>query len=220
MSLDIYNHFFLKYCVSNNIEKVKEYLNNTLFDLDVNNVEPLVIALENNYTELAKILLKDGRINPGLDNNICFDYAVIQSNVEILELLLQDDRVDKYHNNDYPFRKVLYDRNYGVMELFLKYDVELRDYFIIISSNINDIEMVKILLDSGKINPCVHDCEVIKTCVRFENTELLKLFLKNETVFKNIFKLDKRIFDKIKKYIASEIKEFNNEEIEKLYNLL
>lgn len=83
-----------------------------------------ITAVFDNSVEIVELMLKDGRIQPNIKNNICIVNAINRKYIKIVKLLLNDDRI--YIKDIYEkLMKSTEDRE--LMELLTtKYNKELR----------------------------------------------------------------------------------------------
>jgi len=71
-------------------------------------------------SEVLKLLLKDGRPNPTIENSYVLRYASVTGQVEMVKLLLQDRRADPTAIESEALRKSAYNGRTGVVKLLLQ----------------------------------------------------------------------------------------------------
>jgi hypothetical protein len=133
---------FYNACISDNTEEVRRLL-----------ADPQVVpsefafqeACHRGYTRVVSLLLKDGRVNPGADNNKALMYAVQFKRTEVVRLLLSDPRVDPAADGNKA----------------LKYAIQFSRH----------PETVQLLLSDPRVNPVDH----YHLALVFGNREILNL---------------------------------------------
>lgn len=89
-------------------------------DPNVFDVSPMLLAIENNHIEVVKLLLKDDRFDPVVDNNYAIRKASEHGHVEVVKLLLQDPRVDPTVDNNYTIKYASKNGYVEVVKLLLQ----------------------------------------------------------------------------------------------------
>ncbi|KAJ3081383.1 hypothetical protein HDU99_005840 [Rhizoclosmatium hyalinum] len=80
----------------------------------------LLAAVLNDFPEIAKILLEDGRADPGYQNSMALIRASLRADVDMVRLLMEDGRSDPSVKNQEAFANACYSGSREIVELFAK----------------------------------------------------------------------------------------------------
>jgi ankyrin repeat protein len=109
-----YNNYALRTSILRNHSKVLSLLlEDDRIDLAMLSFSPIIAAVRNRHLDTLKVLLKDGRCDPGL---VAIQLASIRNYVEIVEALLQDPRVNP---NTGAFPRAAYFGHTELVEIFI-----------------------------------------------------------------------------------------------------
>lgn len=112
-------------------------------------------ALQNEYTEVVKLLLEENLVDPSAYDNYAIRYASEKGDTEVVKLLLKDDRVDPASWDNYAIR---YASCFGY------------------------VEVVKLLLDDKRVDPSACDNYAIRDASYSGHAEVVRLLLQDERV--------------------------------------
>lgn len=90
----------------NNVEAVAVLLAYG-FDSATDNEHAMVDSSRSGYTKIVSLLLRDGRANPSVENNLPLVLAVKNWHRDTIELLIQDTRVDPQARDNYALKEAL-----------------------------------------------------------------------------------------------------------------
>src|SRR5260221_147440 len=92
-----YKHWFSIYLIS----KRWNILANAIFDLSINDNQPIQLAYKKGCLHSLLYLLQNPRIDPTTDDNYALRSAFKNGHLEIVKLLLQHPKVDPSVRNNY-----------------------------------------------------------------------------------------------------------------------
>lgn len=110
-------------CSRGNVEEVKRLLANPQINPDNFAIK---IASRKGHTEIVRLLLADGRVNPVAENNQAIRWACANGHLDVVKLLLADSRVNP---------------------------ADWRNGAIRVASYCDRLEVVKLLLADPRVNP-------------------------------------------------------------------
>jgi hypothetical protein len=155
----------LEWATNNNqVLLVETLLNdpNTKFsaksDVDIMNQ-----AIKNNYHNVIRLFLKDGRIDPSYYNNKLLKYAIQHKSTDCIMLLLSDERVHNTINYYNIIKRLISIKSYYTIIYAIDHvriDSNDTDYTELIQSTIlnNQFSTFKALINSNKI---VNTCNIL-----------------------------------------------------------
>ncbi|KAJ3022521.1 UNVERIFIED_CONTAM: hypothetical protein HDU68_009057 [Siphonaria sp. JEL0065] len=110
-------------------------------ELSANVIEIALMSLpELKCASIVKVLLEDGRVDPSYNNNNALLVAVEKGYTTVVELLIKDERVQVER----------------VQKLISLSSFNLIEMAIVLGPSLSRRNLVKLLLDDGKVDPC-HD---------------------------------------------------------------
>lgn len=158
-------------------EWFEEVLNSGLYDPSANNSSALGSAIWNNYTEIAKLLLQDPRVDPNTNGPLSL--AAIKGNTELVKILLRHPNVDVATS-----RALIYaiENNHIDIAKLLLADPRVNlgkgvYYWKHIKFSLPHIEMVKLLLEDGRFDFGMFGNEAIALASQRGYIETVKLLL-------------------------------------------
>lgn len=84
----------------------------------LNNNKLIRMAVGDRKYKSIKILIKDPRVDPSVDNNICLLMAVeLHNDINIVKMLLTRPEVDINADNGYPLKYAIKEGNTGMIKL-------------------------------------------------------------------------------------------------------
>lgn len=117
-------------------------------DLSVHSCTILWWASRNGYTEVVRLLLQGGCVNPSADDNYAILSASYLGQTEVVRLLLQDERVDPSARDNYAIRS---------------------------ASEKGNAEVVRLLLQDKRVDPSAKDNDAIQRASENGHTEVVEL---------------------------------------------
>lgn len=133
-------------------------------------------ACKKNMNDMAHILLQSGMVDPTVDNNYCISVAVVNNNTELVKALLPYPGVDPMVHDS------------SLTPLMAQEEIRSGNtnvstsLFLIACVDYNNIEMMAVLMDSGKINPAINDNYALTHAVTTGNHRMVALLLSDERV--------------------------------------
>lgn len=112
-------------------------------------------AVQDGYTEVVRLLLKDPRVDPSAQDNYAIQAASDSGYTEIVELLLKDPRVDPSSGNNYA---------------------------VLFASELGYTEIVRLLLQDPRVDPSVDNNSAIGLASLNGHVEVVKLLLQDRRV--------------------------------------
>lgn len=160
------------------------------FDPSVDN-DLFIELCKREKIEHVKLLLNDGRINPGNQNNKAIRLASQNAGGEVVKLLLNDERVNPGDDgkcdvldgcgNNTAIILAVSNRNTITVSLLLndnRVDPSTNcNRSIILAVTNGDIGIVKLLLNDDRVDPRVNNDKPIKLAVKFGRTEICKYLI-------------------------------------------
>lgn len=122
-------------------------------------LEDLMLAIKTRATGVIQVLLMEGQIDPGSQDNFALRRAAYNGDVETVRLLLADPRVNPASRDNVALQEAAYKRH---------------------------IEVVKLLLADPRVDPNVDSSEPIMDAILGKSWDLLKLFLDDPRVDPNV----------------------------------
>jgi len=115
-------------------------------------------------------LLEKYSADINFDNGKALRYAALNGN-NILVKYYIDNGVDCHYNNDYVMRMAIhYNQNIDTVDLLLNYNIfELKDEYLL--KCVGDINMFKLLVEKGKLNPKNVLCQILN---KYKDIEIIK----------------------------------------------
>lgn len=139
------------------LEIISVILLNTFFTLK--DMRGFVHACRQNYIAAIDILLKDGRLNPGANENIAITATASSGNLEIMKLLIDDNRADPSANMNEP---------------------------IFAACKNGHIEMLKLLMEQPSTDPSDDDNRAFKAAFMRDDENIQRLLLTDIRVWYDI----------------------------------
>eukprot|EP01118_Nematostelium_gracile_P007105 TRINITY_DN2298_c0_g3_i1.p1 TRINITY_DN2298_c0_g3~~TRINITY_DN2298_c0_g3_i1.p1 ORF type:complete len:398 (+),score=64.61 TRINITY_DN2298_c0_g3_i1:64-1257(+) len=141
------------------------------------------------HLDILERLLRIGSVDPSASFNHPIRFAVNNGHYKIVERLLQDYRVDPSVESNYCIKRAVADQNFNIVEILLndrRVDANAVDTSSIAN---NTIEIVKILLEKGKLRPTTCSAWLIPVC-REKKYDLMRLLIEQKgidlTIYNNI----------------------------------
>ena len=219
---------FYNACIVNNLEIIKYLLIDSRINAyisDNNNKSPFHIACACNNIELVKYFLTNKNIDLHISdkyNNTPFSNACRNNNINIVKLFLSDKRFNLYkdlkHTN--VFIDLCYYGYINILECILNekiINLDFKNYNnsngLMVAIDSNKIEVVKLILNDGRINP--NEFNGYRTAFdmacEYKKFNIINLLMTDLRIKKlNNIKYDKNIQNIIKKYHSLKYKKFKN----------
>jgi hypothetical protein len=185
-------------------------------------------SIKNKAFNVAKILLKDDRIDPSVKRNRATYEALILGSNDILDAILKNKKFNPergrsdifnhviFNNNIYFLKSLLNDNrtiylkttvggikpDFEIIKLLINSDkvcLENYDSILLNSCQKGYIDIVKLLLDSKKINPTYNNNQFIIAAHHNEEKEVVALFWDYKNVRKELQKDDAEIYEYLMK---------------------
>ena len=167
------------------VDEVKRLLNKGI-DLKPNDNYAMGLASENGHTEVIKLLLQDGRIDPSGNDNYYIRMASQNGHTDIVKLLLQDKRVDPSDYNNSAIRGASINGHTDIVKLLLqdkRVDPSLIGNYAIRGASINGhTDVVKLLLQDERVDPSDNNNYAIIRASQKGYIEIVKLLLQDGRV--------------------------------------
>lgn len=177
------NSAFYTTCVNGYVESVEAFLECERFVLSKDYSFILSASAEKGHSEVVKLLLKDGRLNPGWKSNMAIWKAANNGDTAIVELLLADPRVDPSDHDNMAIIAALICGHIDIVKLLLT------DKRVVVSEyNFEDVvrksnvEIVRILLEDGRVNPSFDNNLPIRIATKNGNDRIVRLLLADDRV--------------------------------------
>lgn len=158
IDIDYLNRLMIDACLSNNEEIVKFMLS---YCSDIYREYPeypnaICAVSDFGYYKILKLLLEDGRLDPGIDNNTPIRFACNLGHYKTVELLLNDPRVDPSINDNYCLIRASYSNYHKTVKLLLndpRVDQSSDKYESLLTScEFGHYKVIKLLLNDKKFN--------------------------------------------------------------------
>lgn len=148
----------------NNIELVKSMMNQEDIDPSYDDNIAFIFCCEKGYTEIAKLLMEDERVNSINDFTYCFCIRVAckKGHLNIIKLLLNHKIINPYKH---------------------------ANLFIQVASESNRLDIIKFLLNNERFNPAIKNNYCIQTAFTKKYNKAVHLLWKDQRV-KNTLKND------------------------------
>lgn len=166
----------------NNLKKIKHLLEDPTFNIESIDTEKVIIkAVETHNSILLKLLLKDGRFQPDINNNYLISLASEKGFPKIVKRLLKDPRIDPSANNNEAFRLAAARGKVRVVELLLadpRVDpgAENNEAFNLAVQN-QHIKVVELLLADPRVDPNANDIGLIAIATADNQLDMVELLL-------------------------------------------
>lgn len=138
-----------------------------------------LVWVARNHHKVVELLLKDGRADPSKDNN----RALLDSHdANTIQLLLADPRVDPTINNQEVIRTA---RSVAVLRVLLqdcRLDPAANDNQLIKKASYHNVEMVKLLLRDGRVNPLCDHYQPVINAFSTGHVEIVKELLRGRDI--------------------------------------
>lgn len=180
--LDQGNTFLFNVIYQNRIEIVR-----LLFDDRINVAisDALISALNYGYTEMAKLLLNDNRIDPSLQSNKALGISSANGYYEIVHLLLQNDRLNLADGDGNAILMASSNGHVSIVNLLLKHPQIKEDCLtncLSVASIMGHTDIVKILLEDGRANAAEHNNAAIIKASQYGHSDIVKMLLQDAKV--------------------------------------
>lgn len=200
------NEFFLAAAEHGDVNVIKKILAHSC--VDANSIA-IDLAARAGHVEVVRLLLKDGRINPGADDNYAIRWAARRGHTEVVRLLLEDGRVDPTDVNDEAIRLAIQKGHVEIVKLLIEHGCDPDDSNSIataaerghtdmvklllhyVSPRAIDIgtvvadgytEIVRLLLDDEQFDPCVESNVALRTAIAYDHAEILEMLMADPRV--------------------------------------
>ena len=155
------------------------------------------------HPDIVRLLLEDGRMNPGLDNSYPIFFASENGLVESLRLLLIDGRADPTIVED--FRSVIsFAAEYEQLEVVRLLLLDGRadpaaggNEALIIAATQGDEEMVALLMRDGRVDPSDQDNQATREAIAGKHWGVVYLLAQDRKVMRSLKKDEKYIAEKV-----------------------
>ena len=164
---------------------------------------------------IVKVLLKDGRIDPGhidsFEPGWGFNPVLRDNNIELFRILMEDGRIDPTPNGYQILNDAIYENNIEVVRIIIEdgrinVDKPSRNDYIIHSIMWGKPEILELLLSDSRAQPSKNENEAIIEAIRREDIESLSILLNDPRIIidENVLKEaretgDKEIIDIVNK---------------------
>ncbi len=167
-------------------EDILNIIRKTELDLSFDNNWLIIVSSERGQYEIVRHLLKDPNVDPSINKNSPFKWAVYGGHLRTAELLLMDSRVNPGDDDNEPFKISVIRGDTMMVELLLKspkVDPSYsKNFSIRIASNKGFVDIVKLLLKDPRVDPSDLDNEAIKEASKNGFMEIVELLLKDPRV--------------------------------------
>ena len=180
-------HLFPKYldvAVKNNYYDITKAL---LEDGRINpkNSDALVIAVSLGLPEILSSLLEDKRVDPRDYNGKLLEYAILSGRVNIVRILLEDGRINPKDSNALA---IAVDRDLPHILSFLLEDKRIDPRDDLLESAVMDrsANIVRVLLEDGRIDPTARNNHILHVAFRKGYSFTIKILLSDERVKRTV----------------------------------
>jgi len=181
------NSAFYSACVSGYVENVKAFLECERFVLNNDHSFILTAAAEKGCADVVELLLKDGRLDPGLESNMALWKSASNGHTATVKFLLADKRVDPSDQLNTVIIAALVCGYVDIVKLLLTDErIDVSEYSFESVVRNGNVEIVKILLDDGRVNPSFENNLLIRIATENGNDEIVQLLLADVRVSSTI----------------------------------
>jgi hypothetical protein len=172
-----------------NIDTVKILLQK---QLDINSPDEIILSTAVNYgqTDILRILLKDGRLQPNKDKYHIIGVACHRGNSEIVKLLLDDGRANPAYLSNIGIITAAEEGYTDIIKLLLsdpRVNPGDKDNEALIKSVINNhVDIVNLLINNPHVNPIARSNMAYNLSIEKNNKKMIEVLLKNDIVLNNI----------------------------------
>ena len=157
---------------------------------------PLVVASERGHMSVVDILLKDPRVDPGIQYSAIIKIAARQGNYLLVKALLKDHRVNP--NSYGKFKPALIGalehRHMHVVDILLKdprVDPSIQNNDAIqIAAEKRNIPAIRILLKDSRVNPTVNNNHAIRHALKNSHFDVARILLEDKRVSDSVWEDD------------------------------
>ena len=171
----------------NRPKEVEVLLGSNKVDPRNNDNNAIRIAIENNYSEIVKLLLEDGRADPNYHDS-SIRWAASKGYTEVIRLILEDGRVNPVDDDNYPLNIAAEFGRIEVVKLYLKdgrADPGNGDNFALTkAAEKGHVEVVKLLLKDPRVKPDENN-GALQLASRHGYIEVVKVLLQDPRVVNN-----------------------------------
>jgi ankyrin repeat protein len=169
-----------------NLKTIELLLIDYRIDPGANENRAIKFACGNGHLELAKLLLKDSRVNPNVASSINpraypIVLAIDNGHQEIVKLLVTNPRVDLTVDNNYPIRGSSSRGYTEVVKLLLENPTvdpgSINSIALRLAIESGRTEVVKLLVENPKIDPSVLDERALLYYLKWGKKESIKVVL-------------------------------------------
>jgi hypothetical protein len=182
----------LKYALMvKDTELVKILLNDKKVSTSLNKYI-IELALDTKNVNIIELILKHPDIDPSVYDNHAIIYASRTGNIEAVKILLKDPRVNIVTLYNNALTAAVTNDHINIVKLLI-YDSRITNDILFSglynAVNYGKSKIVKLLLKDGRVDPSIHNNQLINLALLNKNTYIAKLLLEDSRV-KSIFPTD------------------------------
>jgi ankyrin repeat protein len=168
-----------------NYDIVKEIVERNI-DCGAGLSNALIIACFFGHVDIARVLLKDRRINPSVHQNTAVMASIKRNHLEVLKLLLQDDRVNPMDHEQQVILTAVYCGSPEVIRMLLEHPLVDptfgSNHLLTLAVARKRKDIVQILLQDSRIDPSIHSSEILVIASHTRDAAMVKLLLDDNRV--------------------------------------
>jgi len=192
------NNYAIRHFVKiNNIEQVKQLLQDSNVDPSVNNNDPIYYTCTYGCLDMVKLLLQQEKVKISVNYNKAFQRACYGRNIKIAKYLLNNYTIDPSADNNEAILLVSKNANlprlsdesdkyYDIIKLLLEYpevDPSANNNFALNRAcHHKNIKVIQILLKDDRIDPSINNNEILEMVATFNQTEVVQMLIKHPKV--------------------------------------